>query len=97
MFSLAIYRANIGHMPNLNFSRLFLLLIAFWSFNELSYEIFLFVRLHIFDLILIPFSDQNSYIVESLLGIFLMAIFFIGYFVAMTRPYSIFDEKDSQS
>jgi hypothetical protein len=97
MFSMAIYRANIGQLPRLNFVRFMLLLIAFWSFNEFSYESFLFVRLHIFDLILIPFSDQNSYIVESLLGIFLMALYFVGYFVAMSRPYSIFEEKGGQS
>ncbi|MFI5142144.1 MAG: hypothetical protein ACHQII_07290, partial [Bacteroidia bacterium] len=60
------------------------LFLSLWFFNEFAYEVSLFVRPTIFNLILIPFSEERKYLYESLLGTTLIAFYFLGYYSALT-------------
>lgn len=93
LFSITIYKVSLGKFPVLGLSRVIMLFISFWLFNEFAYESFLFVRNYFFALVLLPFSEDQAYIMESVLGLFLMAVYIVGYYAAMTVPFKVFDQK----
>lgn len=83
---LCIGKFNVKHIG--------LLLISLWLFNEFSYEFIMLIRPLIFSLIMITLKPLTyRYIVESVLGIPLIAFLFLGYYCAMTAPFYLTEEK----
>jgi hypothetical protein len=79
----------------LGFAKFCYLFIAIWLFYEISYEATRFLRDNLFALVLVPFKTKiYSYVLESLLGLPLIASFFVGFYTAMTGPFSITEEKN---
>jgi hypothetical protein len=74
--------------------KIILLLVSLWLFNEFAYEFTLLFRYTVIDLIQIPFKGASAYYtVESILGLPLTAAFFLGFYCAMTAPFTILEEK----
>lgn len=70
------------------------LLLSLWLFNELAYEFIMLVRPVLFSLIMITLKPMTyRYVVESILGIPLISFLFLGYYCAMTAPFSLLEEK----
>ncbi|KAA5532442.1 hypothetical protein F0919_16775 [Taibaiella lutea] len=94
IFSITNYIVLTGHAGKLNFKNMLYLFTSLWMFNEFAYECSLFVRGHIFDLILLPFSEDNHYLIESFLGVVLVAFYFLGYHVAMTHSIILLNTEE---
>jgi hypothetical protein len=85
LFALTLWRLTTTKRSKLTFKRLVLLYVSLWLFNEFTYEVCMWMRVHFFELILIPFKYSDKYyLFESFLAIPLMAFFFLGYYSAMT-------------
>jgi hypothetical protein len=70
------------------------LLISLWLFNELTYEFIMLVRPVLFSLLMITLKPMTwRYVMESVLGIPLIAFLFLGYYCAMTAPFYLPEEK----
>jgi hypothetical protein len=70
------------------------LLVSLWLFNEIAYEFIMLVRPVLFSLIMITLKPlPYRYIAESIFGIPLIAFLFLGYYCAMTAPFSLLEEK----
>ncbi|MFI5158559.1 MAG: hypothetical protein ACHQF4_06810, partial [Sphingobacteriales bacterium] len=70
------------------------LLIALWLFNELAYEFIMLVRPLLFSLIMVTLKPMTwRYVLESVLGIPLIAFLFLGYYCALTAPFYLPEEK----
>ena len=94
LFALAI-QLNIAKLQ-FSFKTLLFLFISIWLFYEVSYELLRFLRDNVFALILVPFKTKiYSYVMESLLGLPLVAAMFIGYYCAMTAPFNILRERNN--
>ena len=88
LFSLTIRSLLNFDKVKITFKRILFLYISLWLFNEFAFEISLWVRNHLFALLLLPFSDSyNYYLYESIIGIPLIAFYFLGYFSAMTTYF----------
>jgi hypothetical protein len=94
IFSITNYNVLMKHAGKLNFKTILYLFAGLWIFNEFAYEFSLFIRGHIFDLILLPFSEDNHYLIESFLGVVLVAFYFLGYHVAMTRSIILLNMEE---
>jgi hypothetical protein len=66
-----------------------ILLAALWLFNEMAYEFAIFVRGHIFGLVMAPFPAATLFFVESMLELPLIAVLFLGYHSAITNSVLI--------
>jgi hypothetical protein len=84
LFALTIRNLTSNRQYKLTLKRILFLYISLWLYNEFAYEISLWLRIHVFNLILMPFDSQNFYLFESFLGIPLIAFYFLGYYSAMT-------------
>jgi len=94
LFAFAIRSLAISDKTKITFKRILLLYISIWLFNEFAFEISLWVRAHLFKLILLPFSSSEYYYVfESFLGIPLIAFYFLGYHSAMTTSLRLTEQK----
>ncbi len=90
LFSIALWRISAGNKSRLTFKRILFLYIALWLFNEVAYEFFEWMRIHVFGLILMPVKEPESYyLFESILGVPLVASLFLGYYAAMLMPLII--------
>jgi len=70
------------------------LLISLWLFNELAYEFIMLIRPVLFSLLMITLKPMTwRYVMESVLGIPLIAFLFLGYYCAMTAPFYLPEEK----
>jgi hypothetical protein len=96
LFSIAAYKTLSNKTVNLSFKKIIFLFIALWLFNEFAYEFSLFVRTHIFSLIVLPFSSDKRYLIESILGVPLVSFYFLGYYSAMVNSLLILEENQSQ-
>ncbi len=85
LFSFINYKILTGKKQSFNLQKLIWLFVALWLFNEFAYEFSLFVRGHIFGLILLPFSVDSQYFIESILGVALISFYFLGYHSAITN------------
>jgi hypothetical protein len=93
LFALAI-QLGAGKLK-FNFLTFCYLFLSVWLFYEVSFQLMRFLHDNVFALILAPFKTKiYSYVMESLLALPVMASFFIGYFVAMTKPFAILQEKN---
>ncbi|OQP62864.1 hypothetical protein A3860_26500 [Niastella vici] len=68
-------------------------IISFWLINELAFEFTLFIRGHVFQLLLIPVPEESQFFVESVLALPLIAVYFLGYHAAMTNAVLIFQQN----
>lgn len=94
LFSLTILYLTKEQVSKLSSKRILFLYISLWICNEMAYEFFGWVRIHVFELILLPFRDsENSYLIESILGIPLVALLFLGYYSAMTTSLRLTESK----
>lgn len=91
LFSFVNYKIVTGKKRNLNFKKFIWLFITLWLFNEFAYEVSLFIRGHIFELILLPFPFESQYFIESILGVPLVSFYFLGYHSAMTNSMLLLD------
>lgn len=66
------------------------LLISCWLINEVAFEFTLFIRSHIFHLIMIPVPGTSKFLLESILALPLLAVYFLGYHSATTNAVLIF-------
>jgi len=96
LFSIANYKALTSKKIILGLKNIFLLFIALWLFNEFAYEVSLFVRGHIFELILIPFPEDKQYLIESILGLSLISFYFLGYYSAMINSMNLLDQDNHE-
>jgi hypothetical protein len=92
-FGLITYRLSSDKSLNINFKKVFLLFVSLWFFNEFAYELSYVVRTHIFGLILIPFSAEKQYFVESFIGMTLIAFYFVGYHSAMSTSLKLLENE----
>jgi hypothetical protein len=93
-FALTIRSLNSIKRTRLTLKRLLLLYIGLWLFNEFAYEVSTWVRSHLFGFILMPVDNPESYyLIESLIGIPLVAFYFLGYFSAMTTPLKLTEQE----
>jgi hypothetical protein len=70
------------------------LLISLWLFNELAYEFIMLIRPVLFSLLMITLKPMTwRYVMESVLGIPLIAFLFLGYYCAMTAPFYLPEEE----
>ncbi len=93
LFALAIQISSAK--LRFSFQKLLYLFISIWLFYLVSHGVLQFLRDNVFALILVPFKTKiYSYVMESLLGLPVVASFFVGYFCAMTRPFAILQGED---
>jgi hypothetical protein len=77
-----------------NAKHLGFLLIALWLFNELAYEFIMLIRPVLFSLLMITLKPMTwRYVMESVLGVPLIAFLFLGYYCAMTAPFYLPEEE----
>jgi hypothetical protein len=76
----------------LNFSKIIFLFISARLFNEIAFEVTVFIRTNIFQLLLSPFNDTLYYWIENILGIGLFAVYFLGYSFAMMAPFKLLED-----
>lgn len=93
LFSRTTYKLSSNKKFKLNLTKFVFLLISLWLFNEFAYEFSLVVRNHIFELILLPFSVEKQYFIESFIGLLLVAFYFVGYHSAMATSLKLLDNK----
>lgn len=85
LFTLTIWNLVSSEKTKITFKTILFLYISLWLYNEFAYEISAWVRGHVFGLVLMRFGDSGKfYLFESLIGIPLIAFFFLGYYSAMT-------------
>jgi hypothetical protein len=83
LFSITLFKLIVNKPLRLTLKKLLFLFVSFWLFNEFAYEISIFIRGNIFSLILVSASEEKKYLYESLLGMPLVAFYFIGFYSAM--------------
>jgi hypothetical protein len=89
-FALAIRWLTSAAKTKLTFQRILFLYISLWLYNEFAYEVSLWIRAHVFGLVLMPFQNpENYYLIESIIGIPLIAFYFLGYYSAMTTSLKL--------
>jgi hypothetical protein len=93
LFSFTIIALLDNKLPVVTLKKVLFLFVSLWIFNEFAYEISLFVRAHIFSLILTPTGAENRYLFESALGLILIAFYFLGYYSAMTTSLKLLEEN----
>jgi len=94
LFSFVNYKILTGKKRNFNFQKFIWLFITLWLFNEFAYEVSLFIRGHIFELILLPFPLDSQYFIESIIGVPLISFYFLGYHSAMTNSMLLLNDDD---
>jgi hypothetical protein len=92
VFSMINYNRVTGNKPNYKPLNLIWLFVSLWLFNEFAYEVSMFVRGHIFELLMLPFPADSRYYIESMLGIPLISFYFLGYHSAMTNSMLLLHE-----
>ncbi len=89
-FALSLRALTTINKTKLTLKRILFLYISLWLYNEFANEISLWVRAHVFGLILMPFDNPETYyLIESVIGIPLIAFYFLGYFSAMTTSLKL--------
>ena len=94
LFSISIYRERVGKFPKMNLRKSMFLFASLWFFNEFAYEIELFAKYTIIDLILLPFGDRNTFVYVSVISIPIIAFWFLGYHSAMNVSMELLDEQE---
>lgn len=95
VFAIALWSLTAVNKTRITFKRILFLYISLWLCNEVVFEFLGWVRVHLFGLILIPVTDdEHYYLFESILGVPLIACFFLAYYAAITMPL-ILTEKIS--
>ena len=89
-FALGIRSLNNYNKTKLTLNRVLFLYLSLWLFNEFAFEVSAWVRSHVFGLLLIPVDNPETYyLIESIIGIPLLAYYFLGYFSAMTTSLKL--------
>lgn len=86
-FAFAIGKLTWGKKISISQKSIFVLLAIAFMFNEFTYELTNLIRTLAFHLITMMFSNDNAkFLVESILGIPLLACYFIGFATVMALP-----------
>jgi hypothetical protein len=94
LFALTIHSLTKEKKSKFTFKRILFLYISLWLFNEFSYEFLLWTRVHIWGLILPAIkSPERYYVFETILGIPLIAFYFLGFHSAMTTSLKLTEER----
>ena len=94
LFSLAITSLTGERKSKLTFKRIIFLFISLWIINEFAYELFVWTKNHLFNLLLIPVeTPERAYVLESFMSIPLIGIFFLGYHSAMTSSLKLTEKN----
>jgi hypothetical protein len=93
LFSLTLYNLTSPKRLRLTFKKMIFLYVSLWLANEFAYEIFIFTRAHIFNLLISPFDESKIFLYESVLGILLVGFYFIVYHSAMTTSLKQLDHE----
>lgn len=94
LFSLTLRYLTNTDKTKLTIKRILFLYISLWVFNEFAFEISLWVRSHLFNLILLPVEDPDKfYLFETILSIPLIAFYFLGFHSAMTTSLKLTENK----
>ena len=97
IFGLTTFRLNIQRKFKIGFTHFLFFLCSIWLFNEFVYEFGLLIRTQVFEFIMLPFSYDKQFIMESFLGMFLIAFFFIGYHSAMSTSLCLIDNENRKT
>jgi hypothetical protein len=92
LFSLTIHYLNFGRPLFSGAKKILFLFIALWCYNAFAAESLLFIRNHIFSLLLIPFGHDWYFCLESILGLPLVAFYFLGFHVTMSMSLQLLNE-----
>jgi hypothetical protein len=93
LFALTIRTLTVKQKIKMTFKRIFFLYISLWLFNEFAYEVSIWVKNHLFALILLPVDNPDRiYLYESFLSIPLIAFYFLGYSSAMTTSLRLMEK-----
>jgi hypothetical protein len=92
LFSFTTHKLTSHNKLNLNLKKIMFLFVILWLFNEFAYEFFIFIRGHLFSLMLASFDESKIFSYESLFAIPLMGFYFIGYHSAMSASLKRLDK-----
>jgi len=74
--------------------KLFFLYFSIWLFNEFSYESMIWIRMHVFSLIMIVFYKNEFYsMIENVLCILFTTFYFLGFSSAMAHSMETLNEE----
>lgn len=91
LFSLSIYKVTADVKLNWTFKKVCFVFIAFWIINAFSYELSVYIRVYVLDLLVIPVDLERKFVFESILGIGLIAFNFVGYYSVMTTSLRLLE------
>jgi len=94
LFSFFNFKLLTRKRNNFDLQKFIFLFVTLWLFNEFAFELSLFVRGHIFELLLLPFPVDSHYFIESILGVVLVSFYFLGYHSAMTNSMNLLTIDD---
>ncbi len=96
IFSLSVTSLTGVRKTKLTFKRIFFLFISLWIVNEFAYEIYVWTKTHLLNLVLIPVeTPERVYLIESFLSIPFIALYFLGYHSAMTTSLMLTESNSS--
>jgi hypothetical protein len=94
LFGLIIYMLGNNRKPYIDLKKIFFFVISLWLFNEFAYEFSIIVRNQLLGFVLLPINSEKHFFIESFMGIFLIAFYFVGYHSAMSTSLKFLNEKD---
>jgi hypothetical protein len=78
-----------GRNPGISIRECLFTLITLWMFNELAYEFYLFIKAHVFQLLLTSVPNGSKFFAASILELPILALLFLGYHSAITNSLII--------
>lgn len=97
LFALTIRVLTLADRTQVTLKRILFLYISIWLYNEFAYEISMWVRAYVFRVILIPFEKSDYfYLLESFIGIPLIAFYFLGYYSAMVTSLMLTEKSQEK-
>jgi hypothetical protein len=94
LFSICIYWQTESIRTKLTGKKILFLLISLWFINSFCMEFIYFIKPHVIDFILFPFQYETRFLFESMIGLFIIASFFVGYASVMANSLKYFDRKE---
>jgi len=93
LFGFTTYRLSSNKKVNVTLKNVVFMMISLWLFNEFAYEFSIYIRNYLFKLILLPFSADKHYFMESFIGMILVAFYFVGYHSAMSTSLKLLNNE----
>ena len=91
LFSIVIYNNISNNKIKFNLRNIWFLFIAYIMINTISFELSMYIRIYVINLILIPIDVEKIFVYESILGIGLISLNFIGYHAIMINSVKLLE------